>query len=440
MDDKTNTTKSSEETNDFLDKEIEAAKEDGLHSDIGAAFIDQEPELEEINDSLAQQISSAIDEDSESNDLLMKKKKKKKRLIIGLSITFVLVGIIVAVLLLLFTKQGQKAVIKTVVAPNLYNGVFDYDDTHNKEEKPKEDKIEQKVINILLVGEEQIENAKNTDSMIVATLNRETNELSILSLMRDLYVEIPGHSSNKLNAAYSLGGIDLLEETIENNFGIQLDGYILVTFDTFETIIDLLGGVTVTLTANEASYLNRTNYISNPSNRNVVTGTQTLNGNQALGYCRVRYVSTGKEINDFGRTARQRAVLNAIFEKIKRKSVLELVSFMNKVFANVQLTTDISQNKFSDYLTEFVDLNINELNQYRIPADNGFYDDKVYIGSRKSSVLIPNDWEETRALVHKYIYGEEETTSDVNGEATTSPDEQGTENSVSSDLTNSNLN
>lgn len=413
-----------DDTMDFLAQEVAAVKEeaeDNIHKENGDTFLSEEPELEEINDSLGEQISNAIDEDTAFHEHQTAKKKKKKKIIIGSSIAAALV-IVICVLLL--TKAGQKAVIETVVAPNLYDGVFQYEETtttppieydslltgDDQSSTLVDTKEEDNIVNVLLVGVEEIEYAQNTDVMIIASMNRDTNELSIISLMRDLYVQIPGHSNNKLNAAYSLGGIDLLYDTIELNFGVHMDGYVLVNFDTFETIVDLLGGISVTLTQDEASYLNRTNYISNPANRTVVAGTQLMNGNQALGYCRIRYVSTGKEINDFGRTARHRAILDAMFDKLMSKNLFQLVSFMNEVFSNVQLKTDISKTKFSEYLTEVVDLNVSALQQYRIPADDGYYDDKVYIGENKQWVLIPNDWQETKLLLHDYIYGDETTT------------------------------
>lgn len=381
-------------------------------------FLPDETGLDDINDSLAHQVNRAISEETLVFENQQKNKKKKKIiLIVSLSTVAVL---ILVVCLLLFTKAGRKKLVESVVAPNVYDEMFDYEETVTGTSVLDSDAVDanndlttdyvvnDQVVNILLVGVEEIEDAQNTDTMIIASMNRETNELSVISLMRDLYVEIPGYSDNKLNAAYALGGMDLLYKTIELNFGIHMDGYILVNFNTFETIVDLMGGLDITLTQNEASYLNRTNYISNPANRTVVAGLQNMNGNQVLGYCRIRYVSTGQESNDFGRTARHRAVLNAIFDKLMAKNLLEQISFMNKVFANVQLKTDISKTKFSDYLTEIVDLDVSTLQQYRIPADNSYTDEKVYIGDYKQWVLIPNDWTELKDLLHEYIYGEEE--------------------------------
>lgn len=384
-----------------------------IHNQESELFLNQEPELESINDSLAQQIEKAIDEDEAFRKHLAKRKKRKVLIIVAC----VFLAFIASIAVLLGTRAGKKVVVQTV-APIIYDDLFTYDDNEQQEVNEPSNRNENTmgdteirnqddVVNILLIGVEEIEGAENTDAMIIASMNRTTDELSIISLMRDLYVKIPGHNDNKLNAAYALGGIRLLYDTLELNFGVHMDGYMLVNFKAFETIVDLLGGVEVTLTQNEANYLNTKNYISNPANRRVVAGRQIMNGNQALGYCRVRYVSTGKESNDFGRTARQRAVLNSMFEQLKRKNVFQLISFMNDVFESVQLKTDISKGKFSDYLTEVVDLNLSQLEQHRIPEDDQYTDDKVYIGKHKQWVLLAKDWNEIKDTMKEYIYGKD---------------------------------
>lgn len=391
------------------------AEEKEIHKEE-EVFLPDESGLDDINDSLAQQVNSAISEDTIIQKDLKKKKRKKTIIIISVSVVAVL---IIAICLLLFTKAGQKKLLQSVVAPNVYDEMFDYEETVTVTPAPDNDVVvstqdqttdtitNDQVVNILLIGVEEIEYAQNTDTMIIASMNRETHDMSVISLMRDLYVQIPGHGQNKLNAAYALGGMDLLYQTIELNFGVKMDGYILVNFSAFETVVDLLGGLNITLTQNEANYLNRTNYISNPAYRTVVAGTQKMNGNQVLGYCRIRYVSTGKESNDFGRTARHRAVLYDMYNQLMGKNPFELISFMNKVFEQVHLKTDISKTKFSDYLTEIVDLNVSALEQYRIPLDNSYTDEKVYIGDYKQWVLIPNDWNELKEVLQDYIYGEE---------------------------------
>lgn len=258
------------------------------------------------------------------------------------------------------------------------------------------------VINVLLVGEEAIKdgNARGrTDSIMIASMNVKQKAVKLTSILRDTYVQIPGYSDNKLNSAYHTGGIPLLIETIELNFNIELDGAVLVDFGDFEKIIDKLGGVEITLTDSEARYLNTTNYISNPANRNVRTGTQILNGNQALGYSRVRYrKSSSGEADDFGRTSRQRTVLNAIFQKYKTKNAAELLLILNDILP--MLTTDIKKSDIIAYIGTFVTLGTTELETLRLPLDNEYSNATI----RKMDVLLPNMPANIEAL-HTFIYG-----------------------------------
>lgn len=267
-------------------------------------------------------------------------------------------------------------------------------------------KYNEDVVNILLVGEEAIgmgSSRGRTDSIMIASVNFKNGELKLISLMRDMYVQIPGYKDNKLNAAYGSGGIPLLEETIELNFGIQIDGSVLVNFDGFQTIIDSLGGVELSLTSDEAYYLNTTNYISDPNNRNVKAGKQTLNGNQALGYMRIRYVRTAEgKADDFGRTSRQRTLLMAIFEKYKSASLTDLLTMVNNLLPYVQ--TDISKTDIIDYATNLVTMGMGELETMRIPEDDMY--DPVYV--REMSVLVPH-LPETVASLHDFIYGSNES-------------------------------
>lgn len=271
---------------------------------------------------------------------------------------------------------------------------------------------EKNIINILLVGEEAIDTdgaRGRTDSILIATANFKTGELKLTSLMRDMYVPIPGFKDNKLNSAYTLGGIPLLKETIKKNFNIELDGAVLVDFSGFEAIVDSLGGVEISLTQAEADYMNTTNYVSVEYNRNLVAGKQVLNGNQALGFMRIRYVSAADNTSDdFGRTSRQRALLNAIFEKYKSKSSTELISIANNLLQYVQ--TDISVSEILTYVANIAASKPNKLQTLRIPAD-GLYDN-LYI--KKMAVLVPY-LPENNELLHEFIFGLESEATSENG-------------------------
>jgi len=137
----------------------------------------------------------------------------------------------------------------------------------------------------------------------------------------------------------------------------------------------------------------------------VVAGKQLMNGNQVLGYCRIRRVSTGTESYDFGRTQRQRKVLQAIYNKLKSKNIVSLVVTMNKILDQVEIKTDISNKTFNYCLEEAVSLKVKELETFRIPADGSYENVSVKIGKAKASVLMPKDMEALRKQLNEFIYG-----------------------------------
>ncbi|MCD7824493.1 MAG: LCP family protein [Clostridiaceae bacterium] len=233
------------------------------------------------------------------------------------------------------------------------------------------------IVNILVIGNDYREESNYsaaglTDTMIIATMDLKHNTLKTTSLMRDLYVEIPGYGYSKLNAANSYGGIELLYKTIATNFNIELDGYVEIGFDAFVDVVDAVGGVEVEVTESEAEYLNTTNYIKPKKYRNVKVGKQTLNGAQALGYCRIR--KSGTTVNglrdDYGRTWRQRTVINAVFDKVKALPKTEWIQIANKLLKNV--TTDLSNDKIISYIMDVVSMGTTTIHQLQIPI-SGYY-------------------------------------------------------------------
>jgi len=393
---------------------------------------DIEDELVDINEALAKQICNEMDHIGSETAKAVNKKRLFK----------IQSGIILTVLCLVgfgfffgFTKPGNQLLMKmgvnltgtiwSTMTGNFDDGTdvvedtdyLDADDLNSDAEEldastivwpdhPGIGRHEEGVYNVLLMGEEAIGSGSGrgrTDVIVIATLNTVTKEVKLTSLMRDMYVQIPGYQDNKLNSAYEKGGLDLLYETIALNFDLRLDGCAMVNFENFEKIVDKLGGLEITLTEGEAKYLNSTNYISNPLNRNVVAGKQLLNGNQVLGYSRVRKRATitGNN-NDYGRTDRHRIVLNAIFDKYKTKSKVELASTMVSLLP--MITTDIDSGCFELLLNTFIEMGTTEMSQLRIPADNAFDDAKV----RGMSVLIP-DLSANREILHSFIFGNDTT-------------------------------
>ncbi len=265
-------------------------------------------------------------------------------------------------------------------------------------------RTEDYITNILLLGEENMDSYGangRTDLMIIATIDTKNDVIKLTSLMRDMLVSLPGYDDNRLNAAYAKGGIDLLYATIERNFNITVDGYMLVGFDDFESVVDILGGVDIEVNNAEREWLNSTNYISNPDYRTLITGWNHMNGNQALGYCRIRQVATSdNKYSDFGRTSRQRIMLNAMFDEVKTKNALELINIMNKCLPYV--TTNITADQMSDYIEDVLTNKITTIEEMQIPVA-GSYSDVQYNGL---GALISVNFTENIEALHKFIFGD----------------------------------
>ena len=255
---------------------------------------------------------------------------------------------------------------------------------------------DEKIINILLIGQDarQGESRQRSDSMILCTVNLHTNTLTMTSFMRDMYVDIPGYSANRINAAYQLGGMQLLDQCLLQNFGVVIDYNIEIDFDGFMKAVDVVGGVDIQLTQEEADYLNaRGNWGVNDDTAwqwNLKEGMNRLSGEQALAYCRIRYIGNA----DFGRTERQRKVLTELMENCKDLSARELDGLLKQILPLI--TTDMDSKQIDRYVTQLLPL-ISKLNtqQLRVPADGAYRNDT----ENGMSVLIP-DLEKNRALLN----------------------------------------
>ena len=225
------------------------------------------------------------------------------------------------------------------------------------------------LLNILLIGQDSREGeaGARSDSMILCTYNKTTQELTMTSFLRDLYVPISGHGSNRINAAYSFGGADLLKKTIEQNFNVAIDGSIEVDFTHFSGIIDELGGVEIELRQDEAAEINR------QTGSSLTEGTQTLDGFQALTYARIRKLDID---GDFSRTNRQRKVIGALVASLKDSSIKELTPVIGKVLP--MLATDMNRGQLFLYALEILpNLPKMDIRSQKIPADGTFTDETI---------------------------------------------------------------
>ena len=248
------------------------------------------------------------------------------------------------------------------------------------------------VINILLIGQDRREGETRarSDTMILASVNTERKSISLVSLMRDLYVQIPGYSDNRINAAYQWGGMELLDQTVLENFGVEVDGNVEADFEQFEIIIDILGGVDVEMSKGEAEYMK---YVMDSGN--VQEGENHLSGKQALDFARMRGLD-----DDFHRTERQRRLLTRLAEKLQSASAQQLLDLVNEVLPHV--STDMSSTQMLGYAASAIQVYLSgaEITTGRIPAEGMFSDAEI----RGMQVLVP-DLEKCQQYLSELIYG-----------------------------------
>lgn len=288
--------------------------------------------------------------------------------------------ILMSILIILSATAGFFVAKAQVTLNNTLNHVNRDYDTALKDIDLSGIKVnsDDQIVNILIVGndfrkEKGYDASGLTDTMIVATMDMKHGTLKLTSLMRDTVVDIPGKGPNKLNSANSFGGMELLYKTIAQNFNIELDGYVEVGFKAFEKIVNEVGGVEVELTESEVNYLNTTNYISKRRYRHVKVGKQKLNGNQALGYCRIRKggtTITGLR-DDYGRTWRQRTVIKAVFDKVKKLPMTKWLDIANDVLDGY-VTTDLTNDDIIKYMKDVVMMGTTEVHQLQVPLE-GYY-------------------------------------------------------------------
>ncbi len=246
-----------------------------------------------------------------------------------------------------------------------YEAIQSVDKFHHKEIK-----------NILLIGSDSrgTNDMGRSDSIMLMSINTSTQKIHLVSFMRTMYVNIPGKMWFALNTAYFFGGPDLLIETIENNFRVEIDDYMIINFSSFESMIDLVGGIDIELTSAEAKYLN------NLRGTNFNAGVNHLNGTLALDYARIRKIDT-----DFHRTGRQRLVMEILLEQVLHSNVGTLNRFAQEMLP--QINTSMSNSEILDYVLhvgEYTNYEIDEMmlpieNQPDVAEENGGYQGMMYV-------------------------------------------------------------
>lgn len=328
-----------------------------------------------------------------------KKKKRRKRILVALISLFLVFAIIFGTGAVIFNNYLNKmnfgdstgevdpaidteesiefenqADADADIRANLDDNVLWYDD---------------RIYNILLVGTDYGDRKDGkydnyltrSDSMILLSINTIDNVINMVSLSRAAYVAIPGRGNKRLNAAHAYGGANLLVETIEKNYKIRIDKYVTVNFDGFQSIVDALNGVSVNLTAQEASIIVG----------KAKAGTYELNGEKAMAYARLRSIDSDRK-----RTGRQRAILNAMAVKLRQASVSQLFDLLD-VFLPL-VTTNFTKAELIEQMT-----NVPKYLKMSVHEDIIPYKALPLTMRDGKEVLILN-WEETNAHTHDLLY------------------------------------
>ncbi|MCR4716443.1 MAG: LCP family protein [Lachnospiraceae bacterium] len=267
-------------------------------------------------------------------------------------------------------------------------------------------KSDEKIKNVLLVGTDK-RGAESgygrADAIIIATIDQKNAQLKLTNLIEDCYLEIPGYGENKLSMAYSIGGISLLYETIAMNFGVQLDNYAVLQFNSLVSIIDEIGGVVVELSDFEAAYMQQ-NY-SNSANE-VQSGKFIMNGTQALAYVRIKQDAAG----EFGRAVRLRKVIKSLYSDLTLKEVNSLKELISNILKDT--VTDIDSDDMRTMLASVVALSTEPLKEKTIPEE-GMYQSTVMEGQ----TVYVTDSDKLKEGVTDYIYNPVESSAIADTEA-----------------------
>lgn len=258
--------------------------------------------------------------------------------------------------------------------------------------------------NIALFGVDSRDNdlgeGNRSDCIIIASINNDTKEINLVSVYRDTYVDIEGYGLDKITHAYSYGEPELALKTLNKNLDLNIKEFVTVNFDAVADAVDALGGVDIRIEEDEISYVNsaikdtakhtglEAEYINS-------AGMQTLNGVQAVGYSRVRYTEGG----DYRRTERMRTVIEAMFKKLKDKSIGEINDFADEILPEVY--TNLEPNEVISLAPTMLTYKMKESIGWPYET-RGITTDRWY--------GVPVTLEENVKQLHKEIFGETDYT------------------------------
>ena len=276
---------------------------------------------------------------------------KKKKLIILLSII---------ILLIVSIFIGLNIYVDSIISRVEEGETIHTEDAEIAQEVLEREEVKD-IENIALFGVDNSGakyNEERSDAMKIISLNKTDKTIAITSVERDVVVYIPGdyQKYGHFNWAYWFGGPKLAEHTLNYNLDLDITKYVTFTFGAVEDLVNLLGGIDVELTGNEAATVGIGSY----------AGTYTLNGKQALSYSRIRKLDS-----DFTRMERQNYVIQAVMNKLKNQDILTIMNIVNEMLPSIN--TNLTVNEIKDYITSLLSYDLGNIEQYKEPS--GEYND-----------------------------------------------------------------
>ena len=345
-----------------------------------------------------------------------KRRVKKRKIVLLVVELLVLAVAIVALLIVLKTTHPERSI------KNFELNSEDIKVSSEVKQSIEENAELQNYTNIALFGVDirdkkanstALSKSTRTDTIMICSINNTTKEVKLASVYRDTYLNVGNDSYNKANSAYARGGYEQAINMLNMNLDLYITDFITVGFQGVISAVDAVGGVDIDVHDNEIKYLNdyqasiyatedNPHYLISDYTPVTHSGLQTLNGQQALAYCRIRYIG-----NDFQRTERQRAVLQQLMTKAQRMTPQQLNQLTNEVFPLVATNMTLPQ------LLE----KVSDIASYRISETTGFpFDDGLTTGmiGNKGSCVVPVDLTSNVIELHNFLYPDVEYTPSTN--------------------------
>ncbi len=382
---------------------------------------------------LSRDVNMILDEENGRNNIRSNRKRKKKhsskgKIAILTAEIIVILGLILTITFLLIPNAKAmladtwlgKMFIKTIFSEDTYNKILDkdFDRTDTGINDDLDAMFLDGYLNIALFGLDsrfgELDAGVQSDTIIIVSIDKESKQMKMSSIYRDTYLRranLDGSSTfAKINSAYTVGGAQAAVKTLNSNLDLNIKDYVTVNFNGIATIIDKLGGIDITITADEASYINgylvETREVTGLDSPDVAvqSGPVHLNGLQATAYCRIRavriYLEDGTSLNDdFGRTARQRLILSKMVEKAKSAGKTEVLAMAEEIFESESdiFLTSLPYDEVIDLIPLLLTFTMGESKAF--PAKYADYSAPVY-----GSSLLPDDLASMVIDLHEFLF------------------------------------